>query len=152
MIITYYIALVLIDSFLYGYILESRILRYNMPTGIWKFKINPPQILRWLMVLEINGEPVRYRIFQKILETGGLVLVYFYGGIYQLIAGCIMHYLQSFDMGYYIVMGQLRIVKEYVNPDWLTKWYTFGYFGYNYKRFLIAGTSGIIIAILSIII
>jgi len=124
----YFVVMILLDSFLWGFCFEIKMLQLpNLKKGIysffffeWLYGVFERQI-QWLM-----DETSRYRIFQKIVEVLGLVVVgittewnwFILGGI------LIAYYLSSFEMGYYILMNQVQLPRE--SNIHLRKWWNVG--------------------------
>jgi hypothetical protein len=97
----------------------------------------------------------RYRIIQKIVEIGGLIVVFYFCGVWCTAGLLIAHYLLSFDLLFYIVLGQtgsFTFFEKYNFTYWLRYGYQAGYFllnPFNAVRFYIMGLSGITIALMT---
>lgn len=148
--IIYFLVLVLLDSFLWGFCYEQKILKLNTNKGLFKFKFFD-SVSNFIKPVTdfLFGKVIIYRIFQKILEIGGLVAIYFLTGSWMPIIGLIIaYYFMSFDFGYYCVMNQFGLLKT--NYSHLIKWYFFGWLAFrtdtenfNIKLFIMFSLMGI---------
>ena len=124
----YFLSMILIDSFLWGFCYEQKILKIDgLNRGIYSSSIFDKIYdifdfpIRWLFDKEIH-----YRVFQKIIEIGGLVIV----GIttewnWFILAGIVVaYYLSTFEAGYYVLMNQLYLPD--INNMHLRRWYNVG--------------------------
>lgn len=136
--IIYFWVLVFLDSFLYGYCFEIKQKMYNINKGIFNnwffdflYKLVPMKLLFPLKV-SIDKDQVfsetPYRIFQKILEIGGAILVwYLYDWNWLPMAGIVLaYYLMSFEWGYYVLMNQFSLLQT--SHKHLQRWYQVGRF------------------------
>ena len=150
--IIYFLALVLLDSFLWGYCYEQKMLKLNTNKGFFNLKVfdSISNLIKPITSF-LFSKVIIYRIFQKILEISGLVAIYFLTGSFTPIVGLILaHYFMSFDFGYYVVLNQFGLLKE--SHAHLIKWYTLGGLvfktdseTFNTKLFVIFGLMGILI-------
>ena len=154
--IIYYLVLVFLDSFLYGYCFEIRLKGYDTNEGIFKGRFWNRIYLILLPVLKILfDKETRYRIFQKALEIGGAVLVcYLYDWFWLPMAGIVLaHYLMSFDLGYYVLMNQFSLLQT--SHQHLQNWYQVGGFisaieyTFDTWSFVFLGVFGILFLIIT---
>jgi len=156
--------LILVDAWSYGFVLEHVILRKGYNVGIFGFRIFDWLVDRsfgfwiWLMDAGISGEPVIYRIFQKMLEVGVVVWVYFNYGWFA--AGGILwaFYWELNEYGYYVILGQVKqVVKGYEEfpgkLNWLIRFYQSGYWifrrEFTEKKFRYSAIVGLVGLIIS---
>ena len=147
----YFFAIVLLDSFLYGYCYEIKLRGFELSRGLFKFSI-----FDWIFgliktpVAWLFDDIRRYRVFQKLVELSGLIIIFVNFGWMPLIGLLLAHYLQSFDLGYYVVLDQVDLI--HTSYDHLIKWYTFGgvlwyinSHAYNPIQFVVSGILGFIL-------
>ena len=156
-----FLVIVFLDGLMYGMMFERKICGQEYGSGIygwwgvswmvdrlygifWRF-------WNWLFAVKWV-EPVRYRILQKVIEVGGLFLVFWYGGIWQVVGILWAFYWLLNDYGYYVLTGQLWIAKGYKQAVWLTAMYQSGYWilnPYDYRRFRLSAAIGLIGLVIS---
>ncbi len=149
-VIGYIILITLFDSYCYGIIYQQKIKRekYDNPVWTWVFKESGTEYEGGIVTVP------RYRIIQKMVEIGGLIAVFFFCGVWCAAGLLIAHYLLSFDLLFYIVLGQTGSFEFFENHNltyWLRYQYQAGYFllnPFNAARFYIMGFSGAAIALL----
>jgi len=148
--IIYFLLIVLIDSFLWGYCYEKKMLKLNTNPGLFKFKVfdSVSNLIKPITNF-LFGKLIIYRIFQKILEISGLVAIYFLTGSLMPVIGLVIaFYFMSFDFGYYCIMNQFDLLKT--SYSHLIKWYFLGGIAFktdseyfNIKLFIIFALMGI---------
>ncbi len=150
-VISYIILITLFDSCSYGVIYQQKIKSegYNNPVWIWVFEETGKEYEGGIVTVP------RYRIIQKVIEIAGLIIVFCFCGVWCTAGLLIAHYLLSFDLLFYIVLGQTDsfiFFEKYNLTYWLRYQYQAGYFllnPFNAARFYIMGFSGIAIAFLT---
>jgi len=150
-VIGYIILITMFDSYSYGVIYQQKIKHegYNNPVWTWVFKETGTEYEGGIISVP------RYRIIQKIVEIGGLIVVFYFCGVWCTAGLLIAHYLLSFDLLFYIVLGQtgsFTFFEKYNLTYWLRYQYQAGYFllnPFNAVRFYIMGLSGITIALMT---
>ena len=146
------VLLVLLDSFLYGFIFESREMGIDRGRGIFGLRIFDVIYEKlesfWGLVFKTRyGIPVRYRIIQKVTEAAVLVAVFIYGGIWEAIGMVWGFYWLLNDYGYFVLMGQLWYARELKYDNWLSHWSRSGLFmlrPYGYWKFRLSALIGAI--------
>ncbi len=149
-VISYIILITLFDSYSYGIIYQQKIKHegYNNPVWIWVFKESGGEYEGGIVTVP------RYRVIQKIIEVAGLIIVFYFCGVWCTAGLLIAHYLLSFDLLFYIVLGQTDSFTFFEKNNltyWLRYQYQAGYFllnPFNAVRFYIMGFSGIVIALM----
>ena len=124
--IIYLLLIVLLDSFLYGYCYEIKRSKLILNRGIFSLGIFD-KIYDWIKPVtdKLFEKVIYYRVFQKIIEIGGLVGLYFITGSYMPVIGVLIaYYFMTMDTGYYVVLNQFDVVKK--NFAHLRKWYFLG--------------------------
>ncbi len=150
-VLFYIILITLFDSYSYGIIYQQKIKRerYNNPVWTWVFKESGGELEGGIVTVP------RYRIIQKIIEISGLIIVFYFCGVWCTAGLLIAHYLLSFDLLFYILLGQtgsFDFFEKYNLTYWLRYQYQAGYFllnPFNAVRFYIIGFTGIGIALVS---
>ncbi len=147
-VIAYIVVVTLFDSYSYGIIYQQKIKQegYTNPVWSWVFQESAD-----------NGiiTVPHYRIIQKSVEIAGLIIIFFYCGLWCTIGILIAHYLLSFDLLFYIVLNQTHLFTEFEKANstyWLQYPYQAGYFllqPFSTVKFYIMGFAGIIFAICS---
>jgi hypothetical protein len=148
-VISYIVIITLFDSFSYGVIYQQKIKRekYDHPVWSWVFKESGGELEGGIVTVP------RYRVIQKIIEISGLIIVFYFCGVWCTIGLLIAHYLLSFDLLFYIVLGHtdsFAFFEKYNLTYWLRYQYQAGYFllnPFNAVRFYIMGFAGIGIAL-----
>lgn len=145
------------DSFLFGFCYEIKIKHLPTNRGIFSSKI-----FDWVydliapVVNLLFSKIIIYRVFQKIIEISGIVLVgYLYNwNIIPICGLLISHYFMTYDLGYYLLLNQWNLLEN--SHSHLTKWYTIGkliFFtdteAFDIKIFIIAGLIGFIILVIT---
>lgn len=149
-VIGYIILITLFDSYCYGIIYQQKIKqeKYDNPVWIWVFKESGAECEGGIVTV------TRYRVIQKIIEITGLIIVFYFCGVWCTAGLLIAHYLLSFDLMFYIVLGQtdsFAFFENYNLTYWLRYQYQAGYFllnPFNAARFYIMGFFGIAIALM----
>lgn len=149
-VICYIIFITLFDSYCYGIIYQQKIKRdnYNNTAWTWVFKESGTEYEGGIVTVP------RYRIIQKVVEITGLVIVFYFCGMWCMAGLLIAHYLLSFDLLFYIVLaqtGSFAFFEKYNLTYWLRYQYQAGYYllnPFNAVRFYIIGFSGIAIALM----
>lgn len=161
----YYSAILLLnDTYFYGYCKEFLIENTSIAGGVYSngligniargiFNVFKNQI-EWLM------KPIiKYRVYQKIPEIGGLVYLSM-NHLWFLLGGAIWAFLWLvFDFLYYPLLGQSHYPRDVFdssipdrNPFWLQHRYTIAgwvLIDYSYKKFkvcFIIGITGMLIS------
>lgn len=121
--------------------------------------IYPKKRLNWLFFkwnFPVWGNTVYpvYRIFQGILDVLSCYYIYTESrSVFPLIGYLIAWYFRTKEVGFYLVLGQIKEVEKYVNPYWLDRPWFIGYFTdrkeFHPIAFIIIGVIGFMIAILS---
>lgn len=150
-VISYIVLITLFDSYSYGIVYQQKIKHegYNNPVWTWVFKESGGELEGGIVTVP------RYRIIQKIIEISGLIIVFYFCGMWCTIGLLIAHYLLSFDLLFYIVLGQtssFAFFEKYNLTYWLRYQYQAGYFllnPFNAARFYVMGFAGIGIALVS---
>lgn len=153
--IIYFLVLVLLDSFLWGFCYEQKMLKLNTNKGLFNGKVfdSISNIIKPITDF-LFSKVIIYRIFQKVLEISGLIGIYFLTNSFLPIVGLLLaHYLMSYDLGYYVVLNQFGLLKT--SHTHLIKWYTLGGIvfktdakAFNTKLFVIFGLMGIALILL----
>jgi hypothetical protein len=145
-VLAYIVLTTVFDSYSYGVIYQQKIKQEGYTNAVWS----------WLFHESNNNGIIsvpRYRIIQKIVEIGGLVLIFYYCGLWCTIGLLIAHYLLSFDLLFYIFLNKTYLFAEFEKNNvtyWLRYPYQAGYYllqPFNAVRFYIIGFGGIIIAL-----
>lgn len=157
-VLIYFLAMVLLDSFLYGFCYEQKIMNYNLNKGLFGIPFIFDGLfsmfekpLRWMFYDRTTN---KYRIFQKVIEIGGLLIVAsLVDWNWVLLASVLLaYYLSTFEMGYYLVMNQLKLPFE--SNEHLQQWFNVGGFvtmtgqKFNPILFYIYATMGLIVMLL----
>ena len=145
-VVSYIILITLFDSYSYGIIYQQKIKEegYSNPVWSWVFHETKED--------GIISVP-RYRIIQKVIEVGGLVIIFYYCGLWCTIGLLIAHYLLSFDLFFYLILNKTYLFAEFERLNdtyWLRYPYQAGYFllqRFNPVVFYIMGFTGIASAI-----
>jgi len=149
-VLSYIILITFFDVYSYGIIYQEKIKQenYSSPVWSWVFKESGK---------ETGNEHIqvtRYRIIQTSLETLGIIIIFYYCGLWSAIGLLVSHYLLSYDLLFYIILNKTYLFAEfqrYNSTYWLQNWYQAGHFildPFNPVVFYILGFSGIIIALL----
>ena len=149
-VIGYIIIITLFDSYCYGIIYQQKIKQdnNNHPVWTWVFKESGTEYEGGIVTVP------RYRVIQKIIEITGLIIVFYFCGVWCTAGLLIAHYLLSFDLLFYVVLGQtgsLAFFEKYNLAYWLRYQYQAGYFllnPFNAVRFYVMGFSGIAVALM----
>ncbi len=125
--ILYILVILFLDTFLYGYCYEIKIQRLGTNSGLYSAPIfNTIYEFLQAPINWLFSNVVNYRVFQKLIEISGLVLVYIStGSVVPVIGLLVAHYFQTFDFLYYVVMDQLNLVQT--SYQHLLRWYGVGY-------------------------
>lgn len=153
--IIYFLVLVLLDSFLWGFCYEQKMLKLNTNKGLFNGKVfdSISNLIKPITDF-LFSKVIIYRVFQKVLEISGLIGIYFLTNSFLPIIGLLLaHYLMSYDLGYYAVLNQFSLLKT--SHTHLIKWYTLGGIvfktdakAFNTKLFIIFGIMGIALILL----
>ena len=147
-VLSYIVLIMLFDSYSYGIIYQQKIKRegYSNPVWTWVFKESGGELEGGIITVP------RYRVIQKIIEISGLIIVFYFCGLWCTVGLLIAHYLLSFDLLFYILLNKTYLFAEFEKNNvtyWLRYNYQAGYFllnPFNAVRFYIMGFSGIAIA------
>lgn len=150
-VLSYIMLITLFDSYSYGIIYQQKIKQegYNNPVWTWVFKESGGENEGVIVTVP------RYRVIQKTVEIAGLIVVFYFCGVWCTAGLLIAHYLLSFELLFYIVLGQtgsFAFFEKHNLTYWLRYQYQAGYFllnPFNPARFYIVGFSGIVIAFLT---
>jgi hypothetical protein len=145
-VLSYIIIITLFDSYSYGTIYQQKIKGegYSNPALSWVFHESSEN--------GIVSVP-RYRVIQKSIEIAGLIIIFYYCGLWCTVGLLIAHYLLSFDLLFYIFLNQTQLFGDFEKYNltyWLQYSYQAGYYllqPFNAVRFYIMGFFGIIIAL-----
>ena len=147
-VIGYIIVITLFDVYCYGIVYQEKIKKENYSHPVWS----------WVFMesgQESGTEHIavtRYRVIQKSLEIGGIIVVLYFCGLWAAIGLVISHYLMTYDMLFYIVLGQTDFLRSLKDAWWLTNWYQTGYFilkPFNSVYFYVSGITGLLTAVMS---
>jgi hypothetical protein len=145
-VISYIIIITLLDSYFYGIVYQQKIKQegYSNPVYSWVFQ-------------ESNENGIvtvpHYRVIQKSIEIAGLIIIFFFCGLWCTIGLLIAHYLLSFDLLFYIFLNQTHLFGDFEKYNltyWLRYPYQAGYYllqPFNAVRFYVMGFGGIIFAL-----
>jgi hypothetical protein len=145
---SYIILITLFDVYSYGIVYQQKIKQENYSNTFWSWVFNET-------VKESGNEHIQvttYRIIQQTIQFGGIIIIFYYCGVWTAIGLLISHYLMSYDLLFYLLLGQTHLFAEfqkYNSAYWLQNWYQAGYFilqPFNPCWFYISGITGIIIA------
>jgi hypothetical protein len=145
-VLSYIILITLFDSYSYGVIYQQKIKEegYSNPVWSWVFHETTQD--------GIISVP-RYRVIQKSIEIAGLIIIFYYCGLWCTIGLLIAHYLLSFDLLFYLILNKSYLFSEFEKLNdtyWLRYPYQAGYFllqKFNPVVFYIMGFAGIAAAI-----
>ena len=145
-VIAYIIIITLFDSCSYGIIYQQKIKEEDYSNPVWSWVFHETKEDGIISV-------PRYRIIQKVIEVGGLVIIFYYCGLWCTIGLLIAHYLLSFDLFFYLILNKTYLFAEFERLNdtyWLRYPYQAGYFllqRFNPVVFYIMGFTGIASAI-----
>ena len=142
-VVSYIILVTLFDSYSYGIIYQQKIKEegYSNPVWSWVFHETKED--------GIISVP-RYRVIQKVIEIAGLIIIFYYCGLWCTIGLLIAHYLLSFDLLFYLILNKTYLFAEFERFNdtyWLRYPYQAGYFWlqkFNPVVFYIMGFTGIV--------
>jgi hypothetical protein len=146
-VLSYIIIITLFDCYSYGIIYQQKIKQEGYSNSVWSW------VFQESTENGIISVP-RYRVIQKTIEIAGLVLIFYYCGVWCTIGLLIAHYLLSFDLLFYIFLNQTHLFADFEKYNltyWLRYPYQAGYYllqPFNAVRFYIMGLTGIIIALI----
>ncbi len=145
-VISYIILITLFDSYSYGIVYQQKIKQEGFTNSVWNW------VFQESAENGIISVP-RYRVIQKTIEIAGLIVIFFYCGLWCTIGLLLAHYLLSFDLLFYIVLNQTHLFTEFEKANstyWLQYPYQAGYFllqPFSALKFYIMGFAGIVIAV-----
>jgi len=142
-VLGYIIIITLFDVYCYGIIYQEKIKKENYHPPVWS----------WVFWESGAEHVMHYRIIQKTLELGGILLVLYFCGLWPAVGLVLSHYMLSYDMLFYLILNPSFIneLERTVNPYWLQNWYQIGYIilkPFNSLYFYVSGTTGLLIAVL----
>lgn len=154
-VLIYFLIMILMDSFLYGFCYEIKMLGLNTHRGLYSLSIfdtiyeNVKTPVGWLF-----DDILRYRIFQKTFEIVGLIFIGLRTEWDFVIIGSVLlaYYVSTFEMGYYVVMNQFKL--PFTSNEHLQKWWNVGGLikatgqRFNPILFYIYATMGLIVMLL----
>jgi hypothetical protein len=145
-VFSYIILITLFDSYSYGIIYQQKIKEEGYKNPVWSWVFH-----------ETNENGIisvpRYRVIQKAIEIAGLIIIFYYCGLWCTIGVLIAHYLLSFDLLFYLILNKTYLFAEFERLNdtyWLRYPYQAGYFllqTFNPVVFYIIGLTGIAAAI-----
>lgn len=148
-VLCYIFLITLFDVYSYGIIYQQKIKQENYSSTVWSWIFQESGKESGTGHIQVT----RYRIIQKSLEFIGLIIIFYYCGIWSALGILVSHYLMSYDLLFYLFLGQTNLFTEfqrYNSTFWLQNWYQSGYFilnPFNPVIFYISGFTGIMIAI-----
>jgi hypothetical protein len=151
LLVFFYIVLItLFDSYTYGIIYQQKIKQegYSNPVWNWVFEESGGGNEGGIVTVP------RYRVIQKSIEITGLIIVFYFCGIWCEIGLITAHYFMSFDLLFYILLKQTYLFEEfekYNSTYWLRYPYQAGYFILNPFKgivFYVSGAAGLAASIL----
>lgn len=142
-VVSYIILITLFDSYSYGIIYQQKIKEegYSNPVWSWVFHETTED--------GIISVPM-YRVIQKTVEIAGIIIIFYYCGLWCTIGLLIAHYLLSFDLLFYIILNKTYLFTEFERLNdtyWLRYPYQAGYFllqKFNPVVFYVTGFTGIV--------
>lgn len=147
-VLSYIIIVSLFDSYTYGIVYAQKMANnhnYVNTFTTWLFEEQNPK----------SGffDVPNYRMLQKTLEIGGLLVVLYFCGVLPAFGLLLSHYFMSYDLLFFIILKTTYIFAEYEmynSTYWLQNWYQAGYYLLNpFHRimFYTSGIAGIALAI-----
>ena len=148
-VLSYIVLITLFDSYCFGIIYQQKIKQEGCsnPVWTWVFKESGGELEGGIITVP------RYRVIQKIIEISGLIVVFYFCGVWCTAGLLIAHYLLSFDLLFYILLNKTYLFAEFEKNNvtyWLRYSYQAGYFllnPFNAVRFYVMGFAGIAIAL-----
>ena len=149
-VILYIVSISLFDTYCYGIIYQQKIQKENYKNPFWSWVF-------WESGHETGGEHViviRYRVIQKSLEITGIIIIFYFCGIWPAIGLVLSHYHLTYDLFFYIILNQTNSfenLEKALNPYWLQNWYQIGYFilkPFNTLNFYVSGIGGLLIPLI----
>lgn len=147
-VLSYIILITLFDCYFYGIVYRQKMAEdiycKNSFTG-WLFEEKKSDETG-------NIEVPNYRILQKIIEISGLLIIFYFCGIFPVIGIALSHYFMSYDLLFYLFLKQTDLFVEFEkfnNTYWLQNWFQSGYFllnPFNTVSFYVSGFTGIMLA------
>lgn len=148
-VIFYILFVSLFDSYTYGIVYQQKMA--NNHNYVNTFTV-------WLFNEQNSSTPgiidvPNYRMLQKTIEIGGLLAVLYFCGSLPAIGIALSHYFMSYDLLFYIILGQTRVFPSYEiynNTYWLRNWFQAGYFllnPFDHIMFYTSGFAGLALAI-----
>jgi hypothetical protein len=155
-----FLLMVLMESFQYGYIFQSKILGLDFGDGIYGGKLSRYLYERFRVNWEYlfkakKGIPYKYRIIQCITRGLGVIIVGYMCGILSAVGLLLSYYFLSVDFMFYTVMGQLWVARQYEQVRWLSDYVQSGrwmFQPYVFWKFVGSAIIGICLLIISNII
>jgi len=144
--LSYIILITLFDSYLYGIIYQQKIKEDGYSNPVWSWVFHETKEDGIVLV-------PRYRVIQKVIEVGGLIIIFYYCGLWCAFGLLIAHYLLSFDLLFYLILNKTYLFTEFEKNNvtyWLRYPYQAGYFllqQFNPIVFYIMGFTGLAAAV-----
>jgi len=147
-VLSYIILITLFDSYSYGIIYQQKIKVEGYTNPVWT----------WVFHETTNNGIIsvpKYRIIQKAVEIGGIIIIFYFCGLWCSVGLLIAHYLLSFDLLFYLILNKTYMFAEFErlnNTYWLRYPYQAGYFllqQFNPVVFYIMGFTGIALSVSS---
>ena len=143
LVVAYILLGTLFDAYAYGIVYQKRIQQQGCTDPVWT----------WVFSESVSSTGIvtvpRYRVIQKVVEISGWIAVAYYGGLWCAAGVLVAHYFVSFDLLFYVFLGQTHIFVAFEETNatyWLRHPYQAGYFlqdPFQGARFYALGLTGI---------
>jgi hypothetical protein len=139
----------MMDVYSYGIVYQQKIKQEGYSSAVWSWVFKETG-------KEEGNEHIRvprYRFIQKSIEILGIIVIFYFCGIWSALGLIISHYLLSYDLLFYLILNKTYLFAEfqkYNSTYWLQNWYQIGYFILDPFKpiiFYLSGFAGIALAV-----